>query len=36
MESMLFASRLDQEESIVARMLKPTAHVVLLMINTME
>ena len=29
MESVLFASTLDQEEAIVARMLKPIAHEVL-------
>jgi len=30
MESMLFASTLDQEEAIVATMLKPIAHEVLM------
>jgi hypothetical protein len=31
MESMLFASKLDQEEAIVARTLKPTTHGLVLM-----
>jgi hypothetical protein len=36
MESMLFASKLDQEEAIVARTLKPPTTLHVLMISTTE